>query len=247
VETAFGLHLLLRAWLLVPGGPLLAALVGLALARRRPVAGTVLAGGAIGFLIALSLPLVADPLTASLDRYPPLAPAAAAGAGAIVVLSGATLPSPDGVDRPSSGTLERLAEGARLARATGIPLLLTGGPVTAREPAAVAMERSLETSFGLRARWLESASRTTRENARESARVLRAEGIRRVVVVTSEIHLPRAVGEFEAEGLEVLPAPAGSVASRPGGLGDWLPGPGALQRSADALYERAGLLLAARR
>jgi uncharacterized SAM-binding protein YcdF (DUF218 family) len=69
------------------------------------------------------------------------------------------------------------------------------------------MRIALEEDFGVPVRWTESASRDTRENAVNSARILRDAGVRKVLLVSHAIHLPRAQAEFEAAGMEVIPAP----------------------------------------
>jgi uncharacterized SAM-binding protein YcdF (DUF218 family) len=73
------------------------------------------------------------------------------------------------------------------------------------------MRDALERDFGLRARWTESASRDTAENARHSARILHEAGVGRAVLVTHAAHMPRAKAEFEAAGLAVIPAPTGFI------------------------------------
>ena len=55
--------------------------------------------------------------------------------------------------------------------------------------------------------WLEPDSRNTYENAVNSAKLLKEKGIRSVLLVTSAIHMPRAVRLFEAQGLNVIPLP----------------------------------------
>lgn len=55
--------------------------------------------------------------------------------------------------------------------------------------------------------WLEAESRNTYENAVNSAKILNRQGISRIVLVTSAAHMPRAVGLFEKQGVEVIPAP----------------------------------------
>jgi cyclophilin family peptidyl-prolyl cis-trans isomerase len=58
----------------------------------------------------------------------------------------------------------------------------------------------------------ERCSLSTRENARFTAALLRRRGMRRVIVVTCDWHLPRALAAFRRAGLEVEGAPAPSLA-----------------------------------
>ena len=55
--------------------------------------------------------------------------------------------------------------------------------------------------------WLEPTSRNTRENAIETATMLRKRGIERIALVTSAMHMPRACASFAKTGLQVIPAP----------------------------------------
>ena len=91
---------------------------------------------------------------------------------------------------------------------------------------------------------LEEQSLTTYENALYSAPLLRERGIGRVLLVTSAFHMPRAVAVFEAQGVEVVPAPTDFKRLVGEGLiPGWLPGAGNLARSSFALHEMAGLLV----
>ena len=90
---------------------------------------------------------------------------------------------------------------------------------------------------------VEEASINTRENALFSYRLLSARGIRKIVLVTSAMHMPRAAGAFRKAGFEVIPAPAdfrtGWGAPNPVFL--WLPNAGSLEHSQTALHEWLGL------
>jgi uncharacterized SAM-binding protein YcdF (DUF218 family) len=68
---------------------------------------------------------------------------------------------------------------------------------------------SILTQIGVprEALWLEGNSRNTYENAVESKKILDRAGIRRIVLVTSALHMPRSVAIFEKQGFEVIPAP----------------------------------------
>ena len=107
----------------------------------------------------------------------------------------------------SSYALQRLHYGAALSRASGKPMLLTGGRVYG-EPLSEAelMQQTLQ-RWGQEARWLETESRTTAENALFSARMLKDENIKRIALVTHGWHMPRSVAIFEKAGFEVVPAP----------------------------------------
>ena len=86
---------------------------------------------------------------------------------------------------------------------------------------------------------LETRSRNTHENALESAPLVAAHGWKRLLLVTSAAHAPRALGCFRAVGLDpdVLPVDHRAV----GGKADtWLPRAADLSDSTDALRELAG-------
>ena len=55
--------------------------------------------------------------------------------------------------------------------------------------------------------WIEAESLNTYENALYSAELLNQEGIERIILVTSALHMPRSVMAFEKQGVEIIPAP----------------------------------------
>ena len=235
-----------RALALPPGGPLLLGLLGLALLSRWPRTARLCIATGIAVLLALSLPVVSDVLTLAVEDYPPLGASQPVPVGAIVVLSGGirhNAADPSGAALLPV-TLERLAGGAALARRTGLPLVLSGGRVEPGPTEAEVMQATLRRDFGLEARYLETRSRTTRENARETAALLAPAWIKNVVLVTSAVHMRRAVAEFEAAGVTVIPAPVGGTIAPGRGLIAWLPRAAALARSSEALYELLGGLVA---
>jgi uncharacterized SAM-binding protein YcdF (DUF218 family) len=69
------------------------------------------------------------------------------------------------------------------------------------------MARVLREDFKTEVAWEEGQSEDTAENALFSARILKAAGIRRVLLVTQAMHMPRARAEFIRAGIEVVPAP----------------------------------------
>lgn len=232
---------LLAALVLPPTGPLLLTLAGLALLVRWPRLGRSLAWLGALVLTALSLPGVSHALLRALDQSPPLDFSQARAADAIVIVGGGVRrAAPEyGGDTLGRLTLERVRYGALVARKTGLPVLASGGTVYGGAAEAALIKAALEQEFGVPVKWTEARSRNTRENAYESAAILRDAGIRRVVLVAHGFDMPRAKAEFTAAGLHVIPAPtlvtaASFTFDHPI---EWLPSMSALSGSYYALYE----------
>jgi uncharacterized SAM-binding protein YcdF (DUF218 family) len=228
----------LKAIVLPPCGPLLVSLAGLAMIRRRPRTGRVLAVLGVTTLLVLSLPVVAWLLVRALYDGPVFQAADADSAQAVVILGGGIRHAPEwGGNTMNRLTLERVRYGARVARLTQLPVLVSGGSTYGSTPEALFMRAALRDEFGIEVRWIEAASRTTAENAARTAGILRAEGIRRVVLVTHSFDVPRASAEFARNGIETVPAATNLPARRIDSLADFLPNMSALQQSYYALYE----------
>jgi uncharacterized SAM-binding protein YcdF (DUF218 family) len=234
----------LGALLTPPLSLLVLAAIGAALRRRRRRLGNALIAAALALLVLLSLPLVSALLLRSLQTEPALA-ALDPRCGAIVVLAAdASVEAPEyGGATVGPMTLERVRYGAHLARATGLPLLVSGGsPRRGLAPLAQTMKEVLEDELGLAVRWVEPRSETTRDNARLSAEMLRRDGVERVYLVTHAWHVPRARSELERQGLAVVPAPTGFRAAPTWGWATFAPSAKALRESAWAAHEWLGRL-----
>jgi uncharacterized SAM-binding protein YcdF (DUF218 family) len=228
-----------KALALPPTGPLLLAATGLWMIRRVPRAGRIVAWTGILLLLALSTPVVAYLLLKLVDNSPPLDVQRAQGAQAIVILGGGMRrhAAEYGGDTLGHLTLERVRYGARVARAVGLPVLVTGGSVFGGNPEAELMRAALEREFGVRVRWAETQSRNTHENAVRSAEILGAEHISRIILVAHSFDMPRAKAEFAAQGIEAIAAPTGIPRWEFDTPLDLLPSLAALQGSYFALYE----------
>lgn len=241
------LNNLLSALLLPPLNGLLPVLLGVVLWRSRSRLARSLVILGVLLLGALSLGVVARALLAPLEaKHPPLAPAAWARlpVDAVVVLGAGRYRSPPefAADDVAGPALERLRYGALLARASGRPLLVTGGaPDGGQRSEGEAMRDALQRDFGVGVRWVESASANTAENARLSATQLLPQGARRIALVTHAWHMPRAVAAFERAGFVVLPAPTAYRALRPLLPTDFVPRAGAMNESSVALHEWIGI------
>jgi len=234
------LHLktLLRELALPPTSLLLLGFLGLWLWHRRPRLARVLLTIVCVSLWLLSTPRIAQLLTVSAQRYPALDLRLGPQAQAIVILGGggqrAFAPEYRG---PAADPilLERLSYGAYLARQTGLPVLVTGHQIE-----AAAMRASLVRHFGITPRWYEDQAYDSFENAHNSARLLRTDGVHRVLLVSQGVQLWRAAHEFMAAGIEVVPAPINYYTRPESYWLAWLPDPEALLRSHAAIYELLG-------
>ena len=127
----------------------------------------------------------------------------------VIVVLGAAVGAGGG---PSAALRRRVAEGVRRLEAGAAPvLLLSGGKGGAKGggwPSEAEVMRDLALAAGVAAGApegrlvLETESRSTLENARCSARIMRARGWARALVVTDAVHLPRALMAFRALGIE---------------------------------------------
>jgi uncharacterized SAM-binding protein YcdF (DUF218 family) len=195
------------------------------------------------------MPVMSHWLTNQIENQFPQVPiASVAPAQAMVVLGGAVSPPMIGhteIDLKSAA--DRVWYAARLFHAGKAPLvLLSGGGDLERQAfsEARAMAAFLQ-DLGVPAQAIvmEETSRNTRQNAAFSAALLKARGIEHILLVTSALHMPRALALFNAQGLQVTPAPTDFEASQepPPGLLAWLPDAGALNGSALAMKELVGL------
>jgi uncharacterized SAM-binding protein YcdF (DUF218 family) len=170
---------------------------------------------------------------------------------AIVVFGGGVIAprQPGEPTLPHPGTLARTLRGLELYRdGAPRPILVSGGRVdaTATEaPVAETMATVLLTSGVPETHILvEAVSRNTAENAVESARVLREQGLTGpVVLVTHGTHLPRAAHHLRAAGVEVIPVGVGYYTDDLSSGGVWLaPRATAVSANHDTFYEACAWL-----
>lgn len=214
-------------------------------------------GKALVTLGALALALVSyspisrelsAPLQRQFNAYPEqVAPTDASRSGTVnhvVVLAGGhqSHPSIPITGQMNGESLKRLLEGIRVHRSLpGSKLILTGGGAIDPVPEAVVMGK-VAAFLGVDPRdmILEPFSMDTHEHARMLKPILKKEPF---VLVTSAVHLPRAMALFQEQGMKPIPAPAGSTAKAPPvyGPGHIFPNAAALEDSSRAVHEYLGL------
>lgn len=228
----------LAADLLLPPASLAGlALLALLVFRRR---GRLLAVLLLAPLVLLSLPIVAMPLLAGLG--PGAEPEGALPQAIVILSADVEWTGVPGQTDLGVLTLERERAGAALHRRTGLPILVTGGLVTAPPPVAAMMARSMSEDFNAPVTWVELRSSTTWENAQFSVPILRGAGIGRVYLVTHAWHMRRALLSFRRAGIEAVPAPVRLDPWPRRSLQELVPRVSAWSRSYRAIHEWVGLV-----
>ncbi|NLY12811.1 MAG: YdcF family protein [Gammaproteobacteria bacterium] len=234
-----------------PSGFLLLLLCGFLLRKRWPKTAVISFIISIGGLYIMSLPITVEHAARALETDVALTaeqwPTLAQHADAIVILGGGRETDDPAWqnDQPSLMAMQRIRYAARLAKASQLPVLVSGGLHFGQPPSeAQIMADTLAEDFGVAARWQEGESRTTWENAQFTAAMLQAEGITRIVLVTNAWHMPRSRWSYEQFGFTVISAPVGFLSGanrRP--LNGWLPESKAVWQNTALLNEAIGAAL----
>jgi len=246
----FHLRKIVSGLLYPPVFCLLLAIAGAFLAGSRKWARSGRISLAVGLagLFLLSLPVLQRPFVQwmEIDAVPPVDGKIAA----IVVLGGgvrATVGDAPPTHGLSATSLARAVEGIRLAGLhPGVPLVFTGGRI-GDHPASSEKMADLARGFGIDPGRI-LAFPTPTSTAEEARRTAEALGGGRIFLVSSALHLPRALLLFEAEGFNPLPAPTDFLADdRPLRVRDFLPSAGTWWNWQRYFHEVYGRLWAAAR
>lgn len=217
------------------------ALVAAYLPERRRRWSRRLLTASVGIFILFAVLPLGDWLARPLEQRYPAVESFAAPPAHIVVLAGSEdLGGSVLAGRPEiTGAGDRLVQGAVLARShTDARLWIVGG-VRRFERADVEVARAIWLDLGVPDSQIGIIDGTldTCANARGVAD-RRLKGA--MTLVTSALHMPRAVACFEAYGLEPVPYPVDYIIRAPGPSGA-LTLLGNLRRTDDALHEWIGL------
>ena len=236
---------LILSWLLSPlrGGLLLALLLWL-LWRWLPR--WLRAIGISGLAIAgvLATPLGANALVAAVEsRAPTPADCSGAPPSSIVLLGGGVLVSTrDPLDYRvlSPPSIQRIFAAARLARQQpNAPIIITGDSFWGVPESTLMARLLIELGIASERIREEPTARTTWQNAQFTA-TLQPPSDRRIWLVTSALHLPRALYAFQQAGFDTCTWPADSRYAGWIGWGYLLPSSSAIVKSEAALHELLG-------
>lgn len=204
--------MLLRDWLVDPLALLFLLsllLLGARLRQQGSRRGWIAAGVWVACFLLASAPRAVNPLVSLLENQQASLSACTPDLP-IVVLGGGVdsrAASAAEFERMQPATLARVAAAARLANVhTGVPIVVAGGALRQVSEAAV-MAHLLQRLGVAGSRLLQEANSTnTWSNAKNVAALLRSKqlpaGVR---LVTSALHMRRAISAFERNGLRVCP------------------------------------------
>ncbi|CAM5194757.1 hypothetical protein CDEF62S_06041 [Castellaniella defragrans] len=144
------------------------------------------------------------------QRYPHQPAASLPVAQAIVVLGGNTLGGRRNWFEPydSKTAILRTDTADQLYNAGRAPLIIVSGAALDRGRSEASVMASALERDGVPASDIikEDHSLTTHQNALYTARILRERGIQRFLLVTSALHMPRAMASFQNQGLAPIAA-----------------------------------------
>ncbi|MGG4775817.1 YdcF family protein [Alcaligenaceae bacterium 429] len=205
---------------------------------------------AVAWVVGWSLPGVTLWAGGYLEqRYPHQALEKIPDAQAIIVLGGHTANNRKNwfEELDTNNTLSRVDYAAALYAAGKAPqIIVSGAAFDGGMSEAQMMARSLEQLHVPSNKiLLERESQNTRENALFSINKLRTNGITKVLLVTSSLHMPRSMATFENRGIEVIPAPVAPQILLPehSDVDLWIPSWRTLHASRSIIKEYVGLIV----
>jgi len=202
-------------------------------------------------LYLLSIEPVSDALLRPLESQAlPLHTRDIAVEGQAIILLGGGIyeqsPEYAGRDALPPVVLMRTTYAAYLATTAHVPVYATGGhPLhpQSRPEGVIMRDWLIRLGVPVERVRVETTANTTCESALRLAPILLKDGIRNIILVTSALHMPRAMFCFSGLDIEVTPAPCAYLGKRgPYDLLSFLPRANILAISSDALWEYLGML-----
>lgn len=217
--------------------------------RRRRIA-LFLAGCGMAWVLFWSLPASSLWAGGHLEQlYPYRPPDELPTAEAIVVLGGNTASNRpnwfESYDRDK--TVARVDTAAQLYQARRAPLVIVSGAALDGNVSEAQIMANQLRQQGVPAEAIiqETESFTTYENALYTARLLKEENIDRVLLVTSSLHMPRAMGVFRKQQVDAIAAssPPQIVVPEDPSFSFWQPSSRVLSASRSVVKEYVGMLV----
>lgn len=116
----------------------------------------------------------------------------------VIAVSG--VPDVDGEGALAAAGMNRLATGMRLQKMLGVPLIVSGGQVFKDSGGEAEIAKRVLISMGVKENmvYTDTKALNTRQNAQNIIAASKEKGWKRIIVVTSALHMPRAMQNFAA-------------------------------------------------
>lgn len=190
----------------------------------------------------LSIPLTGEMLIKSLEKK--YSPPEKINADVIVMLGGGMLFEVPNIDEkaPVTGSaINRTLAAADLCIKTKLPVILTGGQnfVGIGNESQAAKKQFMRLNIPADKIIIEDKSKTTIENAKNIASILKRYNFRKPVLVTSAFHMWRAMEVFKNQNIECIPYPVGYMMNMKTtiNMGKFIPSTGGLSLTMTAMRE----------
>ena len=115
--------------------------------------------------------------------------------------------------RPTAEALTRIVEAVKLYKVSPKKIIISGGIVFSGDKSEGSVYKQFMIDLGVPKEDIivEGKSKTTRENAEFTNKIMKKLGYKNAILITSATHMKRAVYIFEKVGVEVVPNPAGYI------------------------------------
>ena len=223
----------------------LAMLTGLIIYRKNASLGFLFVS-VVTFWI-FTTPIVSSYMLVSLEqKFLPVPVHESPAADAIVVLGGSlAIPESPRLEVELTGNSDRILHAARLYRAGKAPVVIATGGASNSTPEAYVMKVLLK-EWGVSEEniVIETESLNTFQNAVNTKPLLDKRGLESVLLVTSAIHMPRALATFQTLGINVIPSPTDYIQEdrKDHDITDFLPDLDSLGKTSLVIKEYLGLL-----
>jgi uncharacterized SAM-binding protein YcdF (DUF218 family) len=201
----------------------------------------------VGIFWIFTTPIVSSHMVASLEqKFLPVSIDKSPTADAIVVLGGSlAVPDSPRIDIELTGNSDRILHAARLYRAGKATIVIAAGGAEDTQPEAYDM-KALLAEWGVPKKnvIIETESLNTYRNAVNTKPLLEKQGVKRVLLVTSAIHMPRALATFRTLGINAIPSPTDYLETdrKKHEIKDFLPDIDALGKTSLAVKEYLGMI-----
>lgn len=166
----------------------------------------------------------------------------------IVILGGGIIPQTprNGSGELSDSAMKRVYEGFLLYKNLQVPIVVTGGKLLGTEipEAQIMKEELLKMGVNPNDIYVEPLAKNTNQNAEFTLKLLEDFEIQRIYLITSAIHLTRAMNYFNSyTNIDIVPVPTDYKVSREKlKWYDYLPDMRSLEATSSAWHEYLGLI-----